>query len=270
MDYNETFKSLESKGLYANLAAIFALSVLLITAIYLSLTFYTHHGNTVVVPNVIGKDYEEAQELLKQAGLRVAVKDTGYVTKLPANLILDQQIPAGSTVKFNRPVLLTINADHAQQKPLPEIIDGSARSADIMLKSMGFKIGKRKLVPGDEDLVMAVEVGGRTVQTGDRVSVEDPIVLVVGNGNVKESYNGNDSLDWALEREISETESKKQQAKQEILNRLRAEREAANRAAEKQSSEENALPTVPSVPVQTSVSTEKLEGPKKSSEVIKK
>lgn len=266
MDFNEFIKKLEKNSFYANLGAMAILLFLTLTAVYLSLTFYTHHGNHVVVPNVIGKDYEEAKELLTKAGLRVHVTDTGYVKSLPANLILDQQIPAGSTVKYNRPVLLTINSDHPQMKQLPEIIDGSARSAEIMLKSMGFKIGKRKLVPGDDDLVMLVEVDGKPVETGQRISVESPIVLVVGNGKVTDIYNGNDSLDWALSLEIQETEARQKREKQELLDRLRAER-AANEAGE---GTENTLPTVPSVPAQTTVTVEKVGTIKKSSDIFKR
>lgn len=265
MDFNELFRKLEKNSFYANLGAMAILLFLTLSAIYLSLTFYTHHGNHVVVPNVIGKDYEEAKELLQKAGLRVHVADTGYVKSLPANLILDQQIMAGSTVKYNRPVLLTINSDHPQMKPLPDIIDGSARSAEIMLKSMGFKIGKRKLVPGDDDLVMQVEVDGKPIDTGHRVSVETPIVLVVGNGKVTDIYNGNDSLDWALALEIQETEARQKREKQELLDRLRAER-----AANAGEGTENELPSVPALPAQTSVAVEKVGTVKKSSDIFKR
>lgn len=211
-----------SKSLFMEIAAMVVLAVLSIIGIYLSLMFYTHHGNTVKVPKVIGKDIKEARALLEEAGLRVVVSDTDYVKKYAADLILDQSVPAGATVKFNRPVFLTINSNQPRQKPLPEIIDGSARSAEIKLKSMGFKIGQRKLVPGDEDLVMAVEVGGKRVETGQRISIESPIVLIVGNGEVDEKYNGNDSIDWAFHLRIQEEEQLNREASQDIRNRLNA------------------------------------------------
>lgn len=259
----------ERKLFWANIASMIAIFILFVTAVYLSLSFYTHHGNTVVVPNVIGKDYEEAKDLLHKAGLRVTVADTGYVTSLAPNLILDQRIPAGSTVKYNRPVLLTINADHPQRKALPEIVDGSARSADIMLKSMGFTIGKRKMVPGDEDLVMAVEVNGERIEAGHRVSVEDPIVLIVGNGKVTEHYNGNDSIAWALELEIQETEAKKEQAKQALKDKLKAERDAENAGNGEGESGNTGGQESQVQSVQTSVPVEKVGTLKKSSDLFK-
>lgn len=254
---------------WGNVLSIIVIGILLLAAVYLSLIFYTHHGNMVQVPNVIGKDYEEAKELLEDAGLRVQVKDTGYMTKLAPNLILDQQIPAGTTVKFNRPVFLTINADHARHAPLPEIIDGSARSAEIKLKAMGFKVGKRKLVPGDEDLVMSVEVDGKRVTTGDRVSVESPIVLIVGNGKVEDHYNGNDSLDWALEREIQETEAKKEAEKRALRDRLRNEQKANSAADASDADAADAAPVSPATPVQHSVPVEKVSAPRRSEDLFK-
>lgn len=253
---------------WGNVVSMIVIGILFSIAVYLSLIFYTHHGNMVQVPNVIGKDYKEAKELLEDAGLRVQVTDTGYMTKLAPNLILDQHIPAGTTVKYNRPIFLTINADHPRQLPLPEIVDGSARSAEIKLKAMGFKVGKRKLVPGDEDLVMSVEVDGKKVETGDRVSVESPIVLIVGNGNVVDHYNGNDSLDWALEREIQETEAKKEAEKRALKDRLQNEQKA-NQNSEAEGESAEAAPATPSAPVHNTVPTEKISAPRRSEDLFK-
>lgn len=249
-----------------DVVAAVVIAVLLGVAVYLSLIFYTHHGNMVTVPNVVGKDYKEAKELLEDAGLRVLVTDTGYETKRDPDLILYQHIPAGQIVKFNRQVFLTINAGHPRMKPLPEVIDGSARSAEMKLKAMGFKIGKRKLVPGDEDLVMQVEVGGRVVKEGDRISVEDPIVLVVGNGDVVETYNGNDSLDWAFQRQFEEEEAKKEAKERELRERERERRRAEeSKDMEHDGKEGTAHSTI--APVH-SVQGEKIGPPRRSEDLF--
>lgn len=268
MDSIENNKKQEKKFFWANIGAMAILMFLVTVAIYLSLTFYTHHGNHVVVPNVEGLDAKEAEKLLDKAGLRACIKDTAYDKSKPADLILEQQIRPGTTVKYNRRVILTINSGHPRIKALPDILDGSARSAEVLLKSMGFKIGKRKLVPGDEDLVMGIEAGGQSVGVGNRISVETPIVLIVGNGDLIEVYNGNDSLDWALELEIQETVARNEQEKRALLNRLRSER--ASTSTNTGEVIENELPTVPSVPMQTSVQVEKVDGlTRKSSDLFK-
>lgn len=228
MASNESFSNRHPHlDFVGNIVSMFIIATLFIAGVYLSLVMYTHHGNNVVVPNVIGKDYKEAKAILEKAGLRVHVSDTGYVTKLAPDLILDQHIPAGTTVKFNRPIFVTINSDHARMIALPEVIDGSARQAEMKLKGMGFKVGPYKLVSGDRDLVMGVEVSGKKVAMGDRISVETPIILIVGNGDTQEVYNGNDSLDWALELEIQEAESAKEEQA-----RMQRERNQAARVRE--------------------------------------
>lgn len=235
-----------------NIASMIVMGVLIIIAVYLSLIFYTHHGNTVKVPNVIKKDYKEAKRLLEEAGLRVVVTDTCYETKYPANLILDQHIPAGTTVKFNRQIFLTINSDHARMIALPEIIDGSARQAEMKLKAMGYKLGEPKRVPGDLDLVMGVLVNGKDVSTGHRVSVETPIVLVVGNGETNETYNGNDSMDWVLERQIEDELRLKAEADRDIRARMNAARNAGPSTLTETPVEVQLAPVDPSGPIHVS------------------
>lgn len=221
MTFKELFRKIISPFFWGNIISMMVIALLLVIAVYLSLIFYTHHGNTVIVPNVVGKDFNEAREILKQAGLRVAVRDTGYVTKLAPDLVLDQQIEPGTTVKFNRPIFLTINSDHARILQLPMIIDGSAREARMKLTNMGFKLGKEKRVAGFRDLLLSVEVNGVEVHAGERISVETPLVLVVGNGEVDEHYNGNDSLDWAREYE-QQLEEDRRAAERALLEELEA------------------------------------------------
>ena len=71
----------------------------------------------------------------------------------------------------------------------------------MKLKAIGFKMGAVKRIDGDLDLVMRAEVLGREVHFGERISIESPITLVVGNGKTEDYYTGDDSLAWALERE---------------------------------------------------------------------
>lgn len=238
------FNGHPTRNFWGNIISMVVIAILAIIGVYLSLIFYTHHGNTVVVPNVIGKDYKEAKEILKQAGLRVEVADTGYMTQYPGNLILDQQIPAGSIVKFNRPVFLTINADHPRRIALPSVIDGSARLAEMKLKGMGFKVGTPKRIPGDNDLVMGIEVNGVPVTEGTHISVEDAIVLVVGNGEVDEKYNGNDSLDWVFQIQIQDEERKSELEAQSIRDRLKAKK-SEDASAHDEDENANAAPVAP-------------------------
>ena len=51
---------------------------------------------------------------------------------------------------------------------------------------MGFKLGQPKFIPGEKDWVYGVQVKGVNINSGDKVSVEDVLVIVAGNGRLSE------------------------------------------------------------------------------------
>ena len=102
-------------------------------------------------------------------------------------------------MKAGRIIEITINASSARAVAIPDIADNcSLREAEAKLKVIGFKLTAPKYVKGDKDWVYGIEVNGKNVVKGQRVSVDIPLTLVVGDGNVQDEYNGNDSLDYAI------------------------------------------------------------------------
>lgn len=190
-----------SRYLWRSLLKIAGTAIALVIGLYFFLDFYTHHGEVVQIPDVKGLKSTVAVHKLEAAGLHVQITDTGYVRTIAPDVILDQSIEPGVEVKQGRLITLTINSDKAKTLALPNVVDGSLREAQIKLKSMGFKLGDVKRVKGDLDLVVRLEVQGNIVQPGMRVSVELPINIVAGDGDVDEYYNGNDSAAWEVERQ---------------------------------------------------------------------
>ena len=54
------------------------------------------------------------------------------------------------------------------------------------LSAMGFKLGQPKFIPGEKDWVYGITANGRNVNAGDKVSIEDVLVIVAGNGRLGE------------------------------------------------------------------------------------
>lgn len=206
MTFKEFFQKISSRIIWGNLLAMVITAAALTIGVLMYLDFYTHHGETISVPNVVGQKNEVAQRKLRSIGLRVEVSDSGHVANQAADVILDQHIAPGTAVKKNRLIRLTVNSAQARTIPLPNIMDGSLREATMKLKAIGFKMGAVKRIDGDLDLVIRAEVMGREVHYGERISIEKPITLVVGNGKTEEYYTGDDSLAWALEQEAELTE----------------------------------------------------------------
>ncbi|MBR1468571.1 MAG: PASTA domain-containing protein [Prevotella sp.] len=167
-------------------------AVLLLVGVKLALDIYTHHGESLTVPSVKHKKVKDAHRILDDMGLVVIVGDTGYVKSLPPDVVLEQSVAPGETVKSGRIIYLTVNALTTPTITLPDIIDNSSlREAMAKLSAMGFKLAMPEFIPGERDWVYGVTVRGRNVVTGDKISIEDSVVIQVGNGlrDITDSIN---------------------------------------------------------------------------------
>ena len=194
MTFKEFFHKLTSRSLWGNLIAMALVLVALVLGLFLFLNAYTHHGETVVVPDLRGQRCEVAINRLRQLGLRAEIADTGYNALLSADAILDQNIPPGGRVKLDRLLLLTINSAEPRPIVLPDIADNSSlREARMRLEVLGFKLTPVKRIRGDRDWVYRIEAAGREVHAGDRLNVNIPLTLVVGDGVTVDDYGARDS-----------------------------------------------------------------------------
>ena len=66
---------------WGNILAMLALVILLCLGVKYGLDWYTNHGEVVVVPNVLHKDFKEAEDILDGLDLNIEVNDTGYVSR---------------------------------------------------------------------------------------------------------------------------------------------------------------------------------------------
>ena len=179
-----------------NLAAMLLVIILLIIGAWFWMARFTHHGESIEVPDVKGMVLSDAEYSLTRVELQAVVSDSGYDRKLPAGSVLEQLPAGGSRVKSGREIYLTINSGRTPTLALPDIADNSSlREAEARLKAMGFKLGPIEYAPGDKDWVLAVKCRGRKVTTGERISIDDPITLVVGN-NAAESDDFDEGEGW--------------------------------------------------------------------------
>ena len=193
MTTSEFFAKFKSKYLWGNLAAMVAVVVFLCLGVAYGLDIYTHHGESIAIPNLRNKNYADAKEILRNLGLKIVVSDTGYVKKLPADCILEQTPEPGTTVKSGHIIYVTINASESPTITLPDVIDNSSlREAMAKLTAMGFKLGTPQFIPGEKDWVYGILVKGRHVVYGDKISVDDTLVIQVGNGQ----RSASDSVDY--------------------------------------------------------------------------
>ena len=183
MTANEFFRKLMSGKFWANIGAMLIVVVLLCLGVKFGLDVYTHHGESIAIPDVRRKSFADADYLLREAGMTVVVSDTGYVRGLPPDCILEQSPAPGERVKSGHVIYLTVNASHTPTLTVPDLIDNSSlREAMAKLQAMGFKLTHPMFVEGEKDWVYGLVVRGRQVKAGDRVGIDDYITIQVGNG----------------------------------------------------------------------------------------
>lgn len=196
MTVKEFYQRITGRYLWGNLLAMLLTLVVVIVGVFVFLNFYTHHGETIAVPDLRGQRTEVAMRKLEALGMRGEVVDTGYNPRELADVILDQDLEPGYQVKVNRLIRLTVNAASPRPVTLPDIADNcSLREAKMRLEILGFRLTPIRRIRGDLDWVYAVEARGKEVRKGDKLNVNILLTLVVGDGTEDEVFNGNDSLD---------------------------------------------------------------------------
>ncbi|MBQ7422144.1 MAG: PASTA domain-containing protein [Prevotella sp.] len=197
------FGKFASMYVWGNVVAVLIVIALLCIGVKYGLDLYTHHGESIVVPNLVHMQYDDAEDKLNALGLTMVVTDTGYVKTLPPDCILEQSPVDGKRVKSDHVVYVKINSAGAPTLVLPDVIDnGSFRETSAMLASMGFKLGEPEYMPGERDWIYGIKVNGRAVKTGDRIPVDAKLVIQVGDG----TRSAADSLGFNNDIEFEEVE----------------------------------------------------------------
>lgn len=183
MKTKEFFGKFCSKFLFWNLIAMALVVILLVVGVNYGLDWYTHHGESIRVPNIEGMRIDKARETMEECGLEIVVTDSGYNRRLPADCVLTQNPGAGLTVKSGHTIYVTINSSNSPSVAIPDVVDNSSyREAEAKLISLGFKVLPPQYVTGEKDWVYGVSCNGRKVSTGERISIEQPLTLLVGSG----------------------------------------------------------------------------------------
>ena len=178
-------RKLCSRYIWLNLALMAALMMLLVLLLGWAAAVYTHHGEEISVPDICNKKFPDAENLLEAAGLTIVVSDTSYNRHLPPDCILQQSPDPGQKVKSGRVVYVTINASTKPTLVMPDIVDNSSlREAMAKLRILGFKVGEPQYVAGEKDWVYGAISRGQRLSTGDKVSIDAMVTLLVGNGMV--------------------------------------------------------------------------------------
>ncbi|SEV93546.1 PASTA domain-containing protein [Prevotella sp. khp7] len=193
MKAKDFFGKFCSKFLLGHLLAMLLVVIALAIGVKYGLDWYTHHGEGIEVAKVEGMLYKDAYSLMTEDGLNIVVSDSGYNKQLPADCILSQNPGPGTKVKSGHTVYVTVNSPSSPSFAIPDVVDNSSyREAEAKLMALGFKLLPPKLVEGEKDWVYGILCRGRRVSTGDHVSIESPLTLMIGSG----TYDSDEEIDY--------------------------------------------------------------------------
>ena len=189
------FSFKNNKVFWANLIAMPIVVIAVIFGVLHWLDTYTHHGESIIVPNINGLPLEEAGKELSKKNLELEVVDSNYVKGMPAGAVLEQKPVAGAKVKIGRTIYLTINTGEIPKVAIPDIIDNSSyRQAEARLRAMGFKLTEPEYIEGEKDWIYGVKFNGKELTSGEKIPREAVLTLCVGDDELKGDSIRTDSL----------------------------------------------------------------------------
>ena len=187
---------LKSRVFFAQLIAAISIIAILGYLFFHWITFVTHHGDEITVPNLSKLNEDQIKERLDELDLDYLIIDTvDYNPKFPKLAVVEQEPTAGSKVKRGRQIYIKINSDTYKMVAIPDLIDKTYRQAVPTLKSIGLEDGEITYVPHmGKDMVLEMRINGKKVKPGLKVLKATKIELVLGDGKVVFDESEIDSL----------------------------------------------------------------------------
>lgn len=181
---------------WLNVLLAFSLIAAIPVILYFTLDGWTHHGEKIEVPIVVGNNGEDALALLEKAGLEGEISDSVYKKTVKPGAVMEQNPKPGAIVKSGHLIHLTVNYMCPPMVKLPDLAGNSSRrQAEVILRDMGFKLTEPTLIYGrPKDLVITVKQGGKEILAGTSINKEKAITLVCGAGEEEEIIK--DSVDF--------------------------------------------------------------------------
>ncbi len=155
------------------IAGYFAVSIFLKTI--------TRHSHVYILPDFSGMTIQQAQDVALKGHFRLEVSDSVYIRGMQRGVICRQNPHAGSKVKKNRRILLSINSVLPRQVTVPDVVNYSLRQAKTELIASGLQLGKLIYV---EDIatnnVLSQQYKGKDIEPGTLLESDSKIDLVLG------------------------------------------------------------------------------------------
>ena len=160
----------------------FYLAVFIVLAIFLRI--YTHHGQTISVPDFKGLKISRAQQIAKHENLQLQIIDSTFIDYMPKGSIVDQNPRPGTHVKKDRTIFITTNAFNRAKVSVPKVAGLSYRQGKATLEMHGLRVGKLVYRPDfAKNNILKQMFNGEEIAEGTLIDKGSSIDLVLGDGH---------------------------------------------------------------------------------------
>jgi len=164
--------------LIAKIAKIAGLALTFISvagiSAYLFLSLIIKSEDTVIVPNLEGKDVVYALELLTELELNTKVRGSEYTNDVPKNYVIFQEPQPGAEIKKGRDVKIILSKG-PKTLFMPNLLALSIQQANIILEENGMCQGELSRTYHDrvekDQIIAQVPPQGATISRGECVDV---------------------------------------------------------------------------------------------------
>jgi len=146
---------------------------------YLTLTLIIKSEDTVIVPDLVGKDVVSALENLTDLQLNTKVNGSEYSQEFPKNHVTFQEPEAGSEIKKDRDVRIIISKG-AKTILMPNVVALSEQQARMIMEENDFVRGKLSHTYSTK--VEKDHVIVQVPQAGTMISREAKVDILVSSG----------------------------------------------------------------------------------------
>jgi beta-lactam-binding protein with PASTA domain len=172
-----------SKQFFRHLGFAFAIGLILLLAALVWLRIYTHHGQSIMVPDLAGLTVYEVEEVTSSRNLKFEVVDSVYSYEMPRGTVIKQNPKASTKVKKNRKIFLTVNAINPEKVTMPRLVGLSIRQARLALQNGGLTLGEIKYRPDYAiNNVLQQMHADSVINEGTEIRKGEVIDLVLGMG----------------------------------------------------------------------------------------
>ena len=183
--FKNIIKFLKSKFVWGNILAAVILSIIVLVLLSWWLKSYTHHNESVEVPDLTGYYVEEAELILNELDLKYEIIDSVYKRELKPGEIAEQSPAPKTPVKKNRKIYITINRRSRISKTIPieNLIEISPRQAQSTLRNLGFNADSIQYIPAEHNSTINILYNNNPVTEHTKIPDGAKLIIVAGESS---------------------------------------------------------------------------------------